>query len=55
VDEAEDLLSFFALAQVGIRVAKGLPLGVLRQEGEDAFLAGDRATLPVSSPRSRML
>ena len=39
VDEAEDLLGLFALAQIGVGVAEGLALGILGQEGEDAGLA----------------
>ena len=37
-DEAEDLLGFLALAQIGVRVAKRAPLGVLRDEREHARL-----------------
>ena len=39
VDEAEDLIGLLALAQVGVRVAERVAVGVLREEDEDARLA----------------
>jgi len=38
-DEAEDLLGLLALAEVGIGVAEGASVDVLRKEGEHALLA----------------
>src|SRR6266852_3945369 len=38
-DEAKDLLGLLALADVGVRIAEHLAIGVLGQEGEDARLA----------------
>lgn len=38
-DEVEDLLGFFAFAQIGIGVTEGAASGVLSQEGEDTGLA----------------
>jgi hypothetical protein len=38
LDEAEDLLGLFALADVGVRVVKDLAVGVLSQEGKDTRL-----------------
>ena len=38
-DEAKDLLGLLALADVGVRIAEHLAVGVLGQEGEDAGLA----------------
>src|SRR5215813_10273450 len=32
LDEAEDLLGLFAFADVGVRVAKDLAIGILREE-----------------------
>jgi hypothetical protein len=37
-DETEDFLGLFAFAQVGIGIAEGAPVGVLRQEGQYAWL-----------------
>src|SRR6516165_2109873 len=39
VDEAKHLVCLFAFADVGIRVAEDLTVGILRQEGQDARLA----------------
>jgi hypothetical protein len=38
-DEAENLVRLLALANIGVRVAEHLGLGVLGEEGEDAGLA----------------
>jgi len=38
-DELEDLLGLLPLAQIGVGVAEGPPLGVLREKGEHARLA----------------
>src|SRR5213593_2884253 len=38
-DETEDLFGLLALADIGVGVAEGPPLGVLGQEGEDTGLA----------------
>ena len=39
LDEAEDLLGLLTFAQVGVRVAERMAVGVLRKEGEDARFA----------------
>src|ERR1700730_1480046 len=39
VDEAENLICLLALANIGVRVAEHLTVGILGQEGEDAGLA----------------
>ena len=38
-DEAEDLLGLFALADIGVRIAEDLAIGILGQEGENARLS----------------
>ena len=38
VDEAEHLISFLTLPDVGVRVAEHMAVGILSQEGEDAGL-----------------
>ena len=39
VDEAKDLLGFVALAQIGIRVAERMSLGILGQKDQHARLS----------------
>jgi hypothetical protein len=39
LDEAEDLIGLFAFADVGIRVAEDIAVGVLGEEDQDAGLA----------------
>ena len=39
LDEAEDLLGLLTLADIGVRVAEDLAVGVLGQEGENTRLA----------------
>ena len=36
VDEAEHLVDFLTLPDVGVRVAEHMAVGILSQEGEDA-------------------
>jgi hypothetical protein len=38
-NEAEDLVGLLALADVGVRIAEDLAVGILRQESQDARLA----------------
>src|SRR3974377_371246 len=39
IDEAEDLVSFLTLTDVGVRVAEDLTVGILGKKGQDAWLA----------------
>ena len=39
LDEAEDLLGFLTLADIGVGVAEDLAVSVLGQEGQHAWLA----------------